>query len=409
MEKIQLSNILAPVTNRVLSDGMNHFCLTAPLMKVKFPNYYVKAEDLPVAIVSNISEVITDFVLCFNIFTLKWVWCKASIELPVCLSPDIVAYKLINNKVSPEYLYYALNDTECVSLLLEEREMGRGAISSPNFLLSLEINIPATLNDEDYKSFEFQYISDVKDRLAEDKSKELELVAKSFQEDVKDKMHLVAPYASSIDRGLDKIIKILEKGSFIDYKTEIYRMPAIEYIKTLRQKFDYYNHVIGTLSEDYHGVVEPVNLLSFFSENRNTLIGEGVDFNFTLNCADSRLCALIGRQDFRYIVDTIIRNAKRHGFTDYTGEKCINVSCYKEKASQFVSIDIANSGSRVPQDFTYEMYISRGGKIGNNANTGRGGKWIYDSITFFEGKLEIVTDDPKWSFIVKLKLPFVYV
>lgn len=412
MEKIKLSRLIDPIITRALSDGQEHFVLSAQYMKVVFPNYYVKAENLPCSVINNLCYKIEEFALCFNIFNLNWVWCKASKEYPVYLTPDIVAFRHTNTIVSSEYMFYALNAVDFLSPVINEKECYNGCVANPRFLLSLELSIPSAISDTQYAQHELSLLSSIKDKIAEERNNESEALAKMFKEDIEDKVHLVAPYGNSIDNGLRKILQKLENGETISPDTEIYRIPAVSYIKTLCQKVSDQNFIIDSLSESYHGVVVPINFNAFFdsyvSMYENDLAYKSLGIEFSYQSSDDGLCLLFGKQDFKFMIDTIVRNAQRHGFSEFEGKKKINFSCTTDKDPKYATVSVANCGNRVSSDFTKELYIARGGKCGANAHTGRGGKWVYDTVKFFDGDVDIITDSPEWSFIVNLKIPFVY-
>lgn len=149
---------------------------------------------------------------------------------------------------------------------------------------------------------------------------------------------------------------------------------------------------------DYLDETDDNNAPSEFPNNslhkRGT--GRGEDFNVpSLTLSES---------DFARLVNNIIDNARKHGFTDTDRkdyEVKIRLSIDEEK--EMLQIDFCNNGNPLPDGMNKMRYGIKGEKAGKTAGTGLGGNYVKQFVEHYEGDYDIFMEDG-WT-VVRICLP----
>ena len=98
--------------------------------------------------------------------------------------------------------------------------------------------------------------------------------------------------------------------------------------------------------------------------------------------------------DFQRMVDNIIENARKHGFTDHTCSNYymgIDLSLNTER--NMYQIDFSNNGMPLPEGMTKARYGLKGEKAGGNAGTGSGGYIVKSIVNHYGGDYDIFCKD----------------
>ena len=98
--------------------------------------------------------------------------------------------------------------------------------------------------------------------------------------------------------------------------------------------------------------------------------------------------------DFQRMVDNIIENARKHGFTDHTRTDYyidIDLSCSSER--EMYQIDFSNNGNPLPVGMTKERYGLKGEKAGQTGGTGSGGHIVKSIISHYGGDYDVFCKD----------------
>ena len=116
--------------------------------------------------------------------------------------------------------------------------------------------------------------------------------------------------------------------------------------------------------------------------------------------------AMIAPLDFDRMVQNILENARKHGFTDSARSdyKVWIVLSVDEKRNMYV-IDFKNNGTRLPKGMTKERYGIRGEKAGLNGGTGSGGYIVKSIVTHYGGDYDIFYNDENKLTTVRVYLP----
>ena len=110
--------------------------------------------------------------------------------------------------------------------------------------------------------------------------------------------------------------------------------------------------------------------------------------------------------DFERMVQNILENARKHGFTDPTRSdyEIWIVLSVDEKRDMYV-IDFKNNGSPLPEGMTKERYGIKGEKAGLNGGTGSGGYIVKSIVTHYGGDYDVFYNDENQLTTVRIYLP----
>ena len=113
---------------------------------------------------------------------------------------------------------------------------------------------------------------------------------------------------------------------------------------------------------------------------------------------------MIAPLDFDRMVQNILENARKHGFTDpaRSDYKIWIILSVDEKRDMYV-IDFKNNGTPLPDGMTKERYGIKGEKAGLTGGTGAGGYIVKSIVTHYGGDYDIFCHDDKTT--IRIYLP----
>ena len=116
--------------------------------------------------------------------------------------------------------------------------------------------------------------------------------------------------------------------------------------------------------------------------------------------------ANIAPLDFDRMVQNILENARKHGFTDSARSdyKVWIILGVDEKRDMYV-IDFKNNGTPLPEGMTKERYGIKGEKAGLNGGTGSGGYIVRSIVTHYGGDYDVFYNDENQLTTVRVYLP----
>ena len=110
--------------------------------------------------------------------------------------------------------------------------------------------------------------------------------------------------------------------------------------------------------------------------------------------------------DFQRMVDNIIENARRHGFTDSSRKDYyIKIRVSLNTNGNMYRIDFNNNGNPLPDGMTKDRFGIRGEKAGSTGGTGSGGYIIKSIVTHYGGDYDVFTKDGITT--IRIYLPIV--
>tara|TARA_R110002111_G_scaffold121319_2_gene185008 strand:- start:228 stop:722 length:495 start_codon:yes stop_codon:yes gene_type:complete len=112
------------------------------------------------------------------------------------------------------------------------------------------------------------------------------------------------------------------------------------------------------------------------------------------------------KEDFFQVFSNIISNAVTHGFKDESIRKyTVTTAIINNPSRNEVIMELANNGSPMAKDFTYENLITKGDKTTSSEGSGVGGSDIFSLLSKHNSRLELISD-PGAEFPVKYVIHF---
>lgn len=182
---------------------------------------------------------------------------------------------------------------------------------------------------------------------------------------------------------------------------------------SIQDNFEYIQRFINSYGADLSTrrmVLTEVGLNSFLSSYLSSWNSFGT-FKIELDSQVSDEASVLMNVDLmRVLMDTILDNAYRHGFSKIESENnlgYITTSCVSMLDKEYICISIANNGKAFEKGFSLKDYVSRGKFSKSTGHTGIGGNHVYNIIKAHNGYLNI-TSNAKWNVIVELLIPAEY-
>ena len=108
--------------------------------------------------------------------------------------------------------------------------------------------------------------------------------------------------------------------------------------------------------------------------------------------------------DFNRMVQNIIENAHKHGFTDPTRtDYKIWINLTIDEKREMYQIDFVNNGNPLPEGMTKVRYGIRGEKAGQTGGTGSGGYIVKSIVTHYGGDYDVFSKEGVTT--VRINLP----
>ena len=374
-------------------------------MRIKLPNYSLDAGEIATQTANGRYFTVTEPSLCVHSISRECVWFEGATDAPAYCNSDVYVFGIKDNRVSPEYICFILKEEDVVADL---KALVKGVtiprISREDFL-SVQIPIPDKENDAVFREEVEKYLSTKKSELLASVEAEQSEALQDIREDIADKVHLLGPDNSTLQTSLLLLIEELKNSS----DSEIDKNHLVNTLQVLYEKALNLGFVTATIGGNmFTKAVVPLEMKSFLTSYVQNLCNDdefgGVHFELNVPDTLNECNAWINKRVMVLVLNTLVRNAVRHGFRGH-GDGIISFSLLCPEGSDRAIVSVANNGNPVSDGFSLALYSSKGGKIGPGANTGRGGHYVARAMEFYGGSFGINTSDPKWPFIVKLLIP----
>ncbi len=381
-------------------------------MHLQLPDYKIFFDDLSLEHLQGRFTCITEGVFCFHSITRNYLWFDGDNTVPVYCNGDIYTFRIKDRRITPEYLCFVLAE-EDIQADIKSRAMGAviPRVGRMSFL-DVEIPIPDVGNEILFQQEEIHFISERKTRLAQEEKEAHKESLDDIKDDIEDKIHLLGPYNFSIQSGINRILRKLQRGETLDASTRIFKDTDIRldsYLQNLLAKSQAAGYITASIGGSIFESIDcPMDSFIFLQEYMEYLQADGdyEGIELSLMPIPEPFPLMIHPRALRLTLDTIVRNAVMHGFTDsFNGKKRIAIRIAKDKMPGMAVISVANNGLPVADGFSEDLYESKFGKCGKTAHTGRGGYFVSNAMHFYKGFVTISTQDDKWPFIVNLHIP----
>jgi signal transduction histidine kinase len=185
---------------------------------------------------------------------------------------------------------------------------------------------------------------------------------------------------------------------------------AITDLIKIEHNVNYIGRAIDSFSNDFLvSNKKSQKMHAFISEyvsSWESLGREGFKLEFISNLSDD-ICADLDKDQIYIMLDTILENARRHGFgkVKREGNLVQMILDYTEyDGKDYIAIKIQNNGHRLPDDFTIDCYIRKGAFAGKYGRSGIGGYHVARITQQHKGYLSVYSDD-SWGAIVEVLIP----
>ena len=112
----------------------------------------------------------------------------------------------------------------------------------------------------------------------------------------------------------------------------------------------------------------------------------------------------VAPNDFQRLVNNILNNAKRHGFTNPNKKDyVVQINASIDAESGMYKIDFRNNGDPLPEGMNKMRYGIKGEKAGKTAGTGLGGNYVKSFVEHYGGDYDIFMEHG-WT-VVRIFLP----
>ena len=112
----------------------------------------------------------------------------------------------------------------------------------------------------------------------------------------------------------------------------------------------------------------------------------------------------VAPNDFKRLVNNILNNAKKHGFTNPNKKDyVVQINASIDVESSMYRIDFRNNGNPLPEGMNKMRYGIKGEKAGKTAGTGLGGNYVKSFVEHYGGDYDIFMEDG-WT-VVRIFLP----
>lgn len=350
----------------------------------------------------------------------------------IAISPSILAYKIDDSIVDPEYLINQLisSDFERQLKLVRKSMTALVRLNKDDFL-KLVINSNASIDQQR------TIVNEIKDGLIQEKLDEIhKLKAKHNLGENNNEQnallrHAISLKLSNLLNSVKSIHEILDKQVFEKYsdlqflkKNESLKTNLKEYVDMAQKDAISIYNTVSISKKGMDGILslEPVKIkfLEYIGnykkriearETRNFEISLDIDFeNLIIDEEHFAMPLVKTHPDILDILfDNFIENAVKHAFTGEGPFKiCILVRADGPGNGDFLSISVSNNGERLPKGFSQEIFVQKGRSL--NDGEGLGGWQIDQIIKKLGGHWDEIDDEQDdmgvWKIVTDMSTTF---
>lgn len=336
---------------------------------------------------------------------------------PIYIGTNILALKVDVRKIDIRYLLNELQSDYCLDQLKKLRE----GSALPNLRLNDFLSVVIELPKLEVQISRFNRAAESLNQINEKiQGLEQEIISQNSY-----LRHKIAGSFNNIEGYMGNIIQIFNNAIKTQY-------PEIESLKvspnhlfSLGDYLNKMNHDIIKMKEtvskqlrvdtDIHTkVLTPFNIISFLENYVNELIDQpnkNFEIIFEINQEafldeEDRFqtpLVMANMELLKNLFDNLVDNAVKHAFTDGTKNKIeIWVSREIRPEKTEFTVLFSNNGKTLPENFSFEIFITKGLISGSNGGDGFGGWYINEIMDKMEGSFDVI-DERVGDFGIALK------
>ena len=438
LKSLELAEILVPATREDEYCEKEGYCVSHDSLTGNPFKFKSVPESFVLQPLDKHYSKLTQTVLLISLADdLRFSFCSATTDNPVFVGKEVLAYRIERNDICCEYLVYQL------SLKFQT------AISLDNFL-SIKIEFPSFNNILSKESQKNEYklaLREYRMSIVQEYDLQgmIDEMKQEFINEVRMRKHDMGSHLSelaSIKELMEIYLERINEPLFEPHMKELINTFADELNKL-------YDSVNLLTREDTFGKSERINIDGFLHDYWEVKPEHGEDLDYdrityslekagiyvpdcfsedeweqTLEMARevgwqkflnsgpwpsyrvADAYVNIAPEDLRIMLDTIIDNARRHGFSDEESYKNIFIQLFVDASCKYFIVDIFNNGKPLPCGMNKELYGLKGEKAGENAHTGLGGYRVKSIVEHYGGdyNIEDVYDEEGLHAGVSVKL-----
>lgn len=440
-EILKLKEILVPATRIYEYDELEGHCVTVDDLSGNPFKFESVSDDFALQPLDKSYAKLTQSVLLISLADgLKFSFCTATVDNPIFVEGDVLAYRIERHDIHIGYLVYQLSlKLRGVDIEVPEETFLSIAIEFPSF----KSICPRENQEGEYKLALREYRMKIAQEY--DLQEMIDDMKREYINEVRMRKHDMGSHLSELAAIRRRM------------KTHLGRMGEPGFECKMKELVDAYSEVLNRLfqsvdllaCEEFFGVPERINIDGFlydysmkkpehneeidYDRSRHSLeeFGVYVPEDFTeeeweesqrlireghfmewLSKAKERPYRVadayvdIASEDLRTMLDIIIDNARLHGFSNDDSYKNIFIQLCADASRQYLIIDIFNNGKPLPHGMDKERYGLKGEKAGENAHTGLGGYRVKSIVEHYSGdyNIENVYDEEGLHAGVSVKL-----
>lgn len=329
----------------------------------------------------------------------------------VCIDDSIYAVGFDSNKIYPFYLCNEFNKEYVGKQLDKLFSIYSDEDVSIEDILTIKILLPdldtqKNLYHQEEKKFWESKLhkasSDFEKRIKqihEDVNNQLKIqrhcIRDGYLGAIKDYASLLSDYIAKKNLGNDYVVPSM------GYTLNMLMTDMNDRIKNMAKK-------VSSLTAEYEiGLGENLDLckrIYDFKSQGNYIINHYIDEKIDIK---EGAIVYFNNNCFNDMMESIIGNAVKHGFTNSTNKNIIEIKLSSDNNDKMYNLQINNNGSPLPDGMDTCRYGLRGETAGKYGNEGLGGYIVKTVVEHFKGELEI-KNMPNSTFPVRIiiKLPY---
>jgi type I restriction-modification system DNA methylase subunit len=320
-------------------------------------------------------------------------------------SSNIIALYPEEAVISKEYLVTQLNQPYFKQQLDQIRAGTAQVFLHLKDLLQLKVKVPP-LEEQEKELLKIYRAKDQYHRISKtDREHVEEATQVSLISAIK---HEFSNLQVLLDGGITSLRLFIDRkdkeGDSVSWNEKIVNLPEARTLAQLIAEQESVLREMGDLFVDMQSLLnlkrsnikrERVELKGFFKEQvsqmSSQLVGVKVFYELNEKQKKDRYVAMLDKSLFSKVVKNFLLNSLKHGFEgDAVDEKIILFDFAVSEDELWIEIIMLNNGKKLPEGFTFDDFISFGGKSGASRGAGIGGYVMNRAVQLHDGMLELV-------------------
>lgn len=423
-EILKLKEILVPATRIYEYDETEGHCISVDDLSSNPFKFESVPDDFALQPLNKSYAKLTQSALLVSLADgLKFLLCTATVDNPIFVEGDVLAFSIVRDDIHLGYLIYHLT----LKNVNDEKELFNQQIEFPSFKKDELSNRYKAYKKDAINKLGLQDVID--DEIAEFIKKvrlrkhdmrsvflQLNSIEKRIRRYINDdtlseaeRNRMISERLDSYNKAMTRLDELME----LLPKEEEFGNPELinldNFLYNYHLKFDE-DEEWFTLDYDclYQSLSDAGISVPSYPFTSKFSLDDLKDVNHdTYRPADAYV--MISENDLRIALDCIIDNAIKHGLSDRTDCDGIFIYLRVDSTHKNFQIDIINDGKPLPKGMTKERYGIKGEKAGQSGNTGLGGYRVKSIVEHYKGDYDIFSEYVKdfdcYRTIVRIYLP----